>query len=216
MSFAGFKKFHVFRFYLRILLLSTITCSFVWDICRFNPPSIPEDFVPHHKFPASLENDFKSTEMAPAEVPPPEDNNLKVLIEGVATLVARCGKLFEDLSKEKNQFNPLFAFLNGGNGSDYYARKLWEERQKRGDQNKLWEEKKSHKTEQLTAERRGSILGEKALERNSKDSSSMVASAGSVNVQIKLSDTFTKPASVVSTSNIYCDRSGILCIGCVC
>lgn len=154
--------------------------------------------------------------MAPAEVTPPEDNNLKVLIEGVATLVARCGKLFEDLSKEKNQSNPLFAFLNGENGSDYYARKLWEERQKRGDQNKLWEEKKSHKSEQLTAERRGAILGEKALERNSKDSSSLVASAGSVNVQIKLSDTFTKPASAVSTSNIYCDRPGILCIECVC
>ncbi|XP_057771313.1 G patch domain-containing protein TGH [Salvia miltiorrhiza] len=161
---------------------------------RFNPPSIPEDFVPHHKFPASADNDGKSTEIPPTEVPPPEDNNLKVLIEGVATLVARCGKLFEDLSKEKNQSNPLFAFLSGGNGSDYYARKLWEERQKRGEQNKLWEEKKSDNSEKLTAERRGAILGERALERNSRDSSSMVASAASVNVQIKLSDTFTKPA----------------------
>lgn len=168
---------------------------------RFNPPSVPEDFVPHHKFPVALENDVKSAETAPTEVPPPEDNNLKVLIEGVATLVARCGKLFEDLSKEKNQSNPLFAFLSGGNGSDYYARKLWEQRQKRGDQNKLWEEKKPQKSEQLTAERRGAILGEKALERKSRDSSAIVAPAGSVNVQIKLSDTFTKPASVVSTLN---------------
>lgn len=170
----------------------------MWNIRRFSPPSIPQDFVPRHKFPASVENDSKSGEIPPTEVPPPEDNNLKVLIEGVATLVARCGKLFEDLSKEKNQSNPLFAFLSGGNGADYYARKLWEERQKRGEQNKLWEEK-SHNSEKLTAERRGAILGEKALERNSRDSSSMVASAASVNVQIKLSDTFTKPASV-STS----------------
>ncbi|KAH6769549.1 SWAP domain-containing protein [Perilla frutescens var. hirtella] len=166
---------------------------------RFNPPSIPVDFVPLHKFPASVENDGKSAEIPPIEVPPPEDNNLKVLIEGVATLVARCGKLFEDLQKEKNQSDPLFAFLTGGNGSDYYARKLWEEHQKRGEQNKLWEEKKSHNSERLTAERRGTILGEKALERNS---SSVVASAGSVNVQIKLSDTFTKPGSVNEQADI--------------
>lgn len=170
------------------------------DIHRFNPPSIPEDFVPHHKFPASADNDGKNAEIPPSEIPPPEDHNLKVLIEGVATLVARCGKLFEDLSKEKNQSNPLFAFLSGGNGSDYYARKLWEERQKRGEQHKLWEEKKPNNSEKLTAERRGAILGEKALERNSRDSSSMVASSASVNVQIKLSDTFTKPSSAVSTS----------------
>lgn len=174
----------------------------VWDICRFSPPSVPVDFVPLHKFPASVENDGKNGEIPIPEVPPPEDNNLKVLIEGVATLVARCGKLFEDLSREKNQSNPLFAFLNGGTGSEYYARRLWEERQKRGEQSKLWEVKKSQNSEKLTAERRGAILGEKALERNSRDSSSTVAPTGSLNVQIKLSDTFTKPASGVRTSNI--------------
>ncbi|KAI3470210.1 hypothetical protein Pfo_026873 [Paulownia fortunei] len=163
---------------------------------RFDPPAIPKDFVPHHKFSAPLGNDGKSAETPPPEVPPPEDNNLKVLIEGVATLVARCGILFEDLSREKNQSNPLFAFLRGGNGSDFYARKLWEECQKHGEQTKLWEGKKPHNSEQLTAERRGKILGEKALERSSSDPSSLVASAGSVNVQFKLSDTFTKPASV--------------------
>ncbi|XP_042027992.1 G patch domain-containing protein TGH-like [Salvia splendens] len=169
---------------------------------RFNPPSIPEDFVPHHKFPVSADNDGKNAEIPPTEIPPPEDHNLKVLIEGVATLVARCGKLFEDLSKEKNQVNPLFAFLSGGTGSDYYARKLWEERQKRGEQHKLWEEKKPNNSEKLTAERRGAILGEKALERNSRDSSSMVASSASVNVQIKLSDTFTKPSSANEQADV--------------
>lgn len=168
------------------------------DLYRFDPPAIPKDFVPHHKFSAPLRNDGNSDEIPPAEVPPPEDNNLKVLIEGVATLVARCGKLFEDLSREKNQSNPLFAFLNGGNGSDFYARKLWEERQKHGEQNKLWDVKNPQNSEKLTAERRGKMLGEKALERSSIDSSS------SVNVQFKLSDTFTKPASIVSCLNICC------------
>lgn len=168
------------------------------DVCRFEPPAIPKDFVPHHKFLTPLSNDGKNAEIPPSEVPAPEDNNLKVLIEGVATLVARCGKLFEDLSREKNHSNPLFAFLSGGNGSAFYARKLWEERQKRGEQNKLWEEKKPQNSEQLTAERRGKILGEKALDRSFRDPSSLVASAGSVNVQLKLSDTFIKPASIVS------------------
>lgn len=182
-----------------------IYCAYLCDIFRFDPPAIPKDFVPHHNFAAPLGNDGKSAEIPPPQVPPPEDNNLKVLIEGVATLVARCGKLFEDLSREKNQSNPLFSFLCGGNGSDFYARKLWEERQKHGEQTKLWEGKKPHNSEQLTAERRGKILGEKALEGTSRDSSSLVTYAGSANVQLKLSDTFTKPASVVSSSNIYGD-----------
>lgn len=120
--------------------------------------------------------------------------------------MARCGKLFEDLSREKNQSNPLFAFLNGGNGSDFYARKLWEERQKRGVQPKLLDEDKPQKSEQLTAESRGKILGEKALGRSSRDSDSLAAS---VNLQFKLSDTFTKPALAVSLSNIHGDRKHV-------
>ncbi|KAL0377055.1 UNVERIFIED_CONTAM: G patch domain-containing protein TGH [Sesamum calycinum] len=133
---------------------------------RFDPPVIPKDFVPHHKFLAPLGNDAKNAEVPPPEVPAPEDNNLKALIEGVATLVARC------------------------------------ERQKRGEQTKLWEGKKPQNSEQLTAERRGKILGEKALEKSSRDSSSLVESTASVNVQFKLSDTFTKPASINDQTDI--------------
>lgn len=166
-------------------------------ICRFYPPTIPKDFVPHHKFTSPLEYG-QNAEIPPPEVPPPEDNNLKVLIEGVATLVARCGKIFEDLSREKTQSNPLFGFLNGGNGSDFYARKLWDERRKRGVQPKPLDEKMPWKSEQLTAENRGKMLGEKPLQRSSKGSDSLDASSASVNIQFQLSDTFTKPASAVS------------------
>ncbi|GFP85246.1 g patch domain-containing protein tgh [Phtheirospermum japonicum] len=169
---------------------------------RFGPPEIPKDFVPYHKFPAPLGNEDERAEIPPPEVPAPEDNNLKVLIEGVASLVARCGKLFEDLSKEKNQSNPLFDFLRGGNGSDFYSRKLWEERKKRGVQTKLLEVQKPQNSEKLTAERRGNILGEKALERSSKDSSSLVASTSSVNITFQLSDTFTKPASIDEQADV--------------
>ncbi|XP_021674990.2 G patch domain-containing protein TGH [Hevea brasiliensis] len=162
---------------------------------RFDPPKIPKDFVPHHKFPGPLNADDKHTIPPPPEVLPPVDNNMKLLIEGVATLVARCGKLFEDLSREKNQSNPIFSFLNGGNGHDYYARKLWEERQKRNDQKNLaLDGKLSTSVQTMTAETRGKILGERPLERSLKDFSSSVVSAD-VNLQFNLSDTFTKPAS---------------------
>lgn len=156
--------------------------------------------MPHHKFLAPLESDNKHTAPPPPEVPPPEDNNLKLLIDGVATLVARCGKLFEDLSREKNQSNPLFSFLTGGTGCNYYARKLWEEQQKRSDQKKLaLDGKSSPSVQKMTAESRGQILGEKPLERSSRDLS-LSATSSDVNLQFNLSDTFTKPVSLVSSS----------------
>ncbi|EEF50668.1 RNA binding protein, putative [Ricinus communis] len=166
-----------------------------YQLERFDPPVIPKDFVPHHKFPGSLQADDKHTIPPPPEVPPPDDNNLKLLIEGVATLVARCGKLFEDLSRDKNQSNPLFSFLNGGNGHEYYARKLWEECQKCNDQKHLaLDGKSSSSVQRMTAESRANLLGEKPLERSLKENTSSVASAD-FNLQFNLSDTFIKPAS---------------------
>ncbi|KAJ6375780.1 hypothetical protein OIU77_000696 [Salix suchowensis] len=164
-----------------------------YQLERFDPPVIPKDFLPHHKFPGPLE--FDNNPDAPPEVPPPEDDNLKILIEGVATLVARCGKLFEDLSREKNQSNPLFSFLTGGNGHDYYSRKLWEEQQKRNGQKKIaLDGKFSSSVDKMTVESRGKILGEMPLERSSRDLSSSIASVN-VNLPFNLSDTFTKPES---------------------
>lgn len=120
------------------------------------------------------------------------------MIEGVATLVARCGKVFEDLSREKNQSNSLFCFLTGGNGHDYYARKLWEERQKRIDQTKPQSDGNSFQSVQkLTAESRAKILGEKPLQRSAEGSNAPVSSADMIQLQSNLSDTFTKPASHV-------------------
>lgn len=167
-----------------------------YQLERFNAPVVPRDFVPHHKFPGPLETNYKLADDPPPEVPPPDDNNLKLLIDGVAALVARCGKLFEDLLREKNQSNPLFGFLTGGNGHDYYARKLWEEQQKRDSQRKQQVDGKlSSSIQKMTAENRGKILGEKPLERSTKDSSSSAASAEVIQLQYNLSDTFTEPAS---------------------
>lgn len=172
-----------------------------YQLERFDPPVVPKDFVPHHKFPATLEVTNKMTELPPKDIPPPDDNNLKVLIEGVATLVARCGPLFEELSREKNQSNPMFDFLNNGNGHDYYKRKLWEAKQKHGDKIKplLKEKVTPNTTQKMTAESRGNILGEKPLVRSvTKDAKDApVTVTENVNLQFHLSDTFTEPASFV-------------------
>ncbi|KAK9105507.1 hypothetical protein Scep_022351 [Stephania cephalantha] len=174
---------------------STVFRTLLLD--KFNPPVVPTDFEPHHKFSASLETEKKLACPPPPEVLPPEDNNLRVMIDGFATLVARCGKLFEDLSREKNKTNPLFSFLSGGNGHDYYERKLWEEQQKHGDKIKHPLNLKSmQRVERMTAESRGKILGERPLERSSKDSSAPVASTDAIQLQFNLSDTFTKPTSM--------------------
>ncbi|KAK9091101.1 hypothetical protein Sjap_024278 [Stephania japonica] len=164
---------------------------------QFNPPIVPTDFEPHHKFFASLETEKKLACPPPPEVLPPEDNNLRVMIDGFATLVARSGKLFENLSREKNKKNPLFSFLSGGNGHDYYERRLWEEQQKHGDEIKQPLNLKSMQSvDRMTAESRGKILGERPLERSSKDSSAPVASTDAIQLQFNLSDTFTKPTSM--------------------
>lgn len=168
-----------------------------YQLQRFEPPVIPKDFVPHHKFSAPLEIESKHTDTPPPEVPPPEDKNLKVMIEGFATLVARSGKLFEDVAREKNKSNPLFSFIDKGNGCDYYLWKLWEEKQKHSNnQTRHKLERNSFpqsQGEKMTAESRGKILGEKPLERSSTNLNSSVASADGVQLQFKLSDTFTEP-----------------------
>lgn len=168
---------------------------------RFEAPLIPKDFVPRHAFSGPLEINRQNYEAPPSDVPPPEDSNLKLLIEGVANLVAKCGKLYEDLSREKNQSNPLFTFLFGGTGHDYYARKLWEAQQKCNDQTRLQlGGKMPPGMQRLTSETRGQILGEKPLERSSEDPSPSVASTD-IQLQFNLTDTFTKSVSFVSSAN---------------
>ncbi|XP_014509385.1 G patch domain-containing protein TGH isoform X1 [Vigna radiata var. radiata] len=169
---------------------------------RFEAPLIPKDFVPHHKFSGPLDLNRKSYEVTPPDTPPPEDGNLKLLIEGVANLVAKCGKLYEDLSREKNQSNPLFSFLSGGTGHEYYARKLWEAQQKHNDQtSQQVDGKMTPGVKRLTAESRGQILGEKPLEKSSEGPSSFVASTD-IQLQFNLTDTFTKSTSVSELMNV--------------
>ena len=152
-----------------------------------------------HKFSGPRETETKPTASTPPDVPPPEDKNLKLLIDGFATFVSRCGKLYEDLSREKNESNQLFDFLRGGSGQDYYVRRLWEEQQKRGDQSNLQlDVKVPPSVEKMTAEKRGSLLGERPLQKSLKETETSASSGGSFQFPTNLSDTFTKSASSVS------------------
>ncbi|KAL0746867.1 hypothetical protein Bca101_028869 [Brassica carinata] len=167
-----------------------------YSVERFDPPKIPKDFVARHKFLGPRETETKPTTSAPPDVPPPEDKNLKLLIDGFATFVSRCGKLYEDLSREKNESNQLFDFLRGGSGHDYYVRRLWEEQQKRGDQSNLQlDVKVPPSVEKMTAEKRGSLLGERPLQKSLKETETSASSGGSFQFPTNLSDTFTKSAS---------------------
>ncbi|VFQ64931.1 unnamed protein product [Cuscuta campestris] len=167
-----------------------------YQLERFDPPVVPKDFIPSHMFTVSLEVANRVIEPPPPDFPPPGDKNLRILIEGLASLVARAGKLFEDLSREKNQANPLFGFLTGGSGHEYYSRKLWEAKQKHNDpRGKHLEFKLHQSSEKLTAESRGNILGEKPLERTLREASPTVTVADAVSFPSSLMETFTNSSS---------------------
>ncbi|XP_049935873.1 G patch domain-containing protein TGH isoform X2 [Nymphaea colorata] len=166
---------------------------------RFKPPVIPPEFEPHHIF-TRPEIQLCSMEPAPPEVPPPEDNDLRIMIEGLAKFVARCGKAFEDISREKHSNNPLFCFLNGGNGHEFYVRKLWEERRKQATRSDSLNNKTSQDSLHMTAEKRGKLLGEKSLKRSSMDPMSAPVSMEAIQFRSALSDTFTKAASMLEVA----------------
>ncbi|PKA63863.1 hypothetical protein AXF42_Ash004873 [Apostasia shenzhenica] len=171
-----------------------------YNLERFPPPVIPLDFKPHYQFASPLDTLDKFLEPPPPEVPPPEDESLKILIDGFANLVGRCGKIFEDLSREKNKSNPLFSFLSGGSGHNYYSWKLWEAKRRHSDQQKPSDVLSHPSDRSMTADTRGRILGERPLERSYNDSVKSDTLKDAVHFQTNLSDTFTKPAVLVGSS----------------
>lgn len=154
---------------------------------------------------------------APPAALPPDDPELCKYIEGLASFVAKSGPCLEEISKEKQKDNPMFGFLFGGLGHDYYARRLWEEEQKLGKEGKeqikidnVQREKagrKSNFSPQLDASERGKLLGEIPLpkgaafvQRQDTPVASMVGADDRARLQSALSSTFTSSSSVRCTS----------------
>ena len=180
-------------------LASVPTCHVEWLI----PSTIPPGFVPQHKFSVPLEVERNLLQLPPPEEAPPHDSELCMMIEGIATFVARSGKIFEDLSREKNVNNPLFCFLFGGHGHDYYRRKLWEEQKRLAEEGKSPIEKSSErKGQKLNSEDRGRVLGETPLEKSSDSARKCVPSDDVDRIQSILFNTFTKPASLLECAGV--------------
>ncbi|GJM99811.1 hypothetical protein PR202_ga16946 [Eleusine coracana subsp. coracana] len=178
-----------------IFLSFKIASNSEYKLERFPPPDIPADFDGRHKFATPTQPAEKFSDLAPPEVPPPEDSTVRLLIEGCAAMVARGGKHIEDFYKEKSKTNPQFHFLSGGDGCSYYTRKLWENQFRYTGQPRPDAVKSKPSSDKLTAENRGKILGERPLDRSTKPHLSLSAKEA-VQLQSNLIDTFVKPISL--------------------
>ena len=69
---------------------------------------------------------FNPWEPPPAPVQPPVDNDLQKRIDKLVEYACKNGPQFEALMKDKQKENPLYAFLFGAEGHDYYRYKLWQ------------------------------------------------------------------------------------------
>lgn len=85
------------------------------------PPAYPPHMPPHVVAPP-----FHSPyDSAPPPSPPPSDPELQKRIDKLVEYAAKNGPEFEAMIREKQQDNPDYSFLFGGEGHNYYRYKLW-------------------------------------------------------------------------------------------
>ncbi|XP_057958890.1 uncharacterized protein LOC131151633 [Malania oleifera] len=85
----------------------------------------PASFPPHlspHLAPSPFMGPYDS---APPPAAPPSDPELHKRIEKLVEYAAKNGPEFEAMIREKQQDNPAYGFLFGGEGHNYYRYKLW-------------------------------------------------------------------------------------------
>ncbi|KAF7146165.1 hypothetical protein RHSIM_Rhsim04G0157200 [Rhododendron simsii] len=85
------------------------------------PPSFPPH-MPPHLGPSPLLGPYDSP---PPPVAPPSDPEIQKCIDKLVEYIAKNGPEFEALIREKQQDNPAYIFLFGGEGHNYYRYKLW-------------------------------------------------------------------------------------------
>ena len=178
--------------------MDAISKKCFWFFDRFPPPIIPSGFDIVHKFKESLDSEKVHSRAEPAEVAAPEDNQLRKLIDGLATFVARSGQKLENLYMEKRSSNPMFEFLFEGTGHAYYKRRLWEEHKKIGKD----DSQKDYRGSSLDSAQRGQLLGETPLRRPN-----LIMSEDHARLQSALASAFTKSASGVCI--YFLDINGI-------
>lgn len=85
------------------------------------PPAFPSHFPPP-LVPSPFHGQYDS---APPPVVPPSDPELHKRIDKLVEYAAKNGPEFEAMIREKQQDNPSYSFLFGGEGHGYYRYKLW-------------------------------------------------------------------------------------------
>lgn len=85
------------------------------------PPSFPPH-VPPHLVPSPYPGPY---EAAPPPAPAPSDPELQKRIDKLVEYAVKNGPEFEAVVREREQDNPAYSFLFGGEGHNYYRYKLW-------------------------------------------------------------------------------------------
>ncbi|KAJ8534055.1 hypothetical protein K7X08_007379 [Anisodus acutangulus] len=85
------------------------------------PPAFPPH-MPPHLAPSPFFNPYDSP---PPPAPPPSDPELQKRIDKLIEYAVKNGPDFEAMIREKQQDNPDYRFLFGGEGHYYYRYKLW-------------------------------------------------------------------------------------------
>ncbi|KAL0553236.1 hypothetical protein IC582_007125 [Cucumis melo] len=86
----------------------------------------PPAFAPHlppPMGPSPFHGPYDSA--PPPPVPPPSDPKLQKRIDKLVEYIIKNGPEFESMIREKQQDNPTYGFLFGGEGKGYYRYKLW-------------------------------------------------------------------------------------------
>ncbi|OVA11162.1 SWAP/Surp [Macleaya cordata] len=86
------------------------------------PPPNFSPHVPPHLVPSPFHSPFDS---APPPAAPPSDPELQKRIDKLVEYATKNGPEFEAMIREKQQDNPAYGFLFGGEGHNYYRYKLW-------------------------------------------------------------------------------------------
>ena len=94
-------------------------------------------------------------------MPAPSNDKILHNIDTLARYVSKNGPAFEDIARQRNTTDPAFAFLRGGEGSAYYT---WKVQQLASSANQLQSASTvARRSKPLSADDRGSALGETAL-----------------------------------------------------
>ncbi|XP_065849871.1 uncharacterized protein [Euphorbia lathyris] len=87
-----------------------------------HPPPPFTSHLPPHLYPSPFHAPYDSP---PPPAPPPSDPELQKRIDKLVEYATKNGPEFEVMIREKQQDNPAYSFLFGGDGHNYYRYKLW-------------------------------------------------------------------------------------------